>query len=94
MRTTTTEVEAVFKLWVSAINGHPAKDYKDVGGYKLDHNSVYGGWQVVRICNEHGGESNNAFLNTRLTAYYFVTALRASMRTIEQMRLNTKGEVA
>lgn len=94
MRTTKSEVEAVFKLWVSGINGHVAKDYKDVGGYQLDHNGVYGGYQVVQICNERGGQSDNVFLNSRLTAYYFVSALRASMRSIEQLRLNLKSEVA
>lgn len=90
MRTTKAEVVAVFKNWVEAIGGHEAKDWKDVGGYQLDHNGIYGGYQVVRICNEHGGQSDNVFLSSRLTAYYFTQALRASIRSIEQLRLNSE----
>jgi len=90
MRTTRKEVEGVFRLWLSAINGREAKSYNDVGGYQLDNNPVYGGYRVERIGNEHGGVADT--FTTRLSAYYFVTALRVSMRSIEEMRLNTKGE--
>jgi hypothetical protein len=91
MRTTKAEVEGVFKLWINSVGGHVAKSYNDVGGYRLDHNNVYGGYQVIRISNAQGGQSDNVFLNTRLSAYPFVCALRAAMRSIEELRLNQKG---
>jgi hypothetical protein len=87
-RTTRKEVEGVFRLWLSGIKGREAMDYNDVGGYRLDYNSVYGGYRVERICNAQGGVSD--VFTTRLKAWEFVTALRVSMRSIEEMRLNTK----
>ena len=88
MRTTKKEVEAVFEMWVKAVGGHVAASYKDVDGYQLDHNSVYGGYCIVQIVNEQGGQSDSVFLNTRLPAYYFVQAMRAAIRTVEQVQLN------
>lgn len=32
-----------------------AKDYKDIGGWSLDCNSVYGGCEIRRIANKSGG---------------------------------------
>ena len=92
MRTTKSEVEAVFKNWVKAVDGHIAVDYKDVGGYRLDHNSIYGGYEIERICNAQGGVS--VVMYQRLSAYYFVQALRLAIHSIEQQRLNSKTEVA
>lgn len=89
MRTTKMEVIGVFRLWLAGINGREAKTYNDVGAYRLDHNAVYGGWRVERICNAQGGVSD--VFNNRLSAYYFVCALRNAVRSIEEMRLNTKG---
>lgn len=87
MRTTKAEVEGVFKLWVASIGGRIATSYNDQGAYRLDHASCYGGWQIERIDNERGGVS---VVFGRLTAYYFVAALRMGMRTLEQSRL-TQG---
>jgi len=92
MRTTRSEVEAVFKLWVSAVGGRVAKSYKDVGAYRLDHNSIYGGYGIERIRNEQGGVS--AVTGVRLSAYPFVCSLRAGMRTIEELLMNTKSPSA
>jgi len=86
MRTSRKEVEGVFRLWVEAIGGVQAKSYNDVGGYRLDFNSVYGGYEIERVCNEHGGV--NVVTGGRLSATEFVSALRVSMRSIEEMRLN------
>lgn len=92
MRTTKVEVIAVFKLWVAAINGDVGVMYNNVGGYQLDHSSVYGGYVISRICNPQGGVSH-PLGNNRLPAYYFVQALRMSMRSLEEMRLNTHTRV-
>ena len=86
MRTTKKEVNAVFNLWVQSVNGHIAKDHKDVGGYTLDYNPFYGGYCIGQICNQYGGES--IFYDSRMPAREFVKALRYSMRTLEQARLN------
>lgn len=84
MRTTKAEVIGVFKLWVSSIGGRIAESYNDEGAYRLDHAVCYGGWQVERIDNTMGGVS---VVFGRLSAYYFVAALRCGMRTLEQARL-------
>lgn len=86
MRTTKAEVTAVFKLWVAAVGGHIAKDHTDVNGYMLDHNAVYGGWQINQIVNKHGGQSDNVFILCRLTAFYFVQAMRGAIRSIEALK--------
>lgn len=91
MRTTRKEVEGVFKLWVAAVGGHVASSYSDVNGYRLDHNSVYGGYCIERICNESGGVS--VVLDHRQSAYAFVTSLRMAMRSLEEARANSLAEV-
>lgn len=90
MRTTKAEVTAVFKMWVESVGGHLAKDYSDVGGYQLDHNSVYGGYQIVQIVNERGGQSDSVFLTCRLTAFYFVQAMRGAIRSMEAVTTNKR----
>lgn len=54
-RTTKAELDTAFRLFLTSINGHKAEGYGDVGGYLLDQG--YGGYQVVQIANEHGGQS-------------------------------------
>jgi hypothetical protein len=41
-----------------AMGGRVATSSSDVGGYVLDHNSVYGGWTIKRMSNEQGADSN------------------------------------
>jgi hypothetical protein len=88
MRTTKSEVEAVFKQWLTAIGGREAKSYNDVGGYCLDHNSVYGGWEIQQIHNEHGGVS--VVIYTRLSSFYFVSALRMSIASFQHKNINER----
>ena len=90
MKTTRKEVEGVFGFWVSCIGGRVATSYNDVGAYRLDHNSIYGGYTIERICNEGGGVSQPIGAD-RLSAYYFVAALRKAMRTVEELRLNARS---
>jgi hypothetical protein len=56
MRTTRKQIEAKFRNVIEAAGGRVATSYNDVGGFALDHNSVYGGWRIVQITNEAGGE--------------------------------------
>lgn len=86
MRTSKKEVTSIFDLWLVAVKGRKAKTYGDVGGYCLNYNSVYGGYNIERIVNKHGGVT--VVLDQRMTIEPFVYALRMSMRTIEEMRRN------
>ena len=47
-------MEAVFALLIEHVGGHVATSYNDVGGYRLDYNSVYGGFNIERITSETG----------------------------------------
>ena len=49
------EVEKAFERLMSLLGKRPAKGYKDVGGWRLDANSTYGGYIVEEIVNEAGG---------------------------------------
>ena len=86
MRTTRKEVEGVFKLWLVYINGGIAEAYNNVNGYRLDYNSVYGGYRIEQVCNEHGGVRD--VFATRLKTSEFVAALRVAMRSIEEKDRN------
>jgi hypothetical protein len=73
-------IENKFRWFVEAIGGHLAKDYKDVGGFAIDH---YGsGYKIVQILNAGGGEAE-PFGNTRMKGEAFVDALDLATRAIE-----------
>ena len=44
------QVDRLMKM----LGGHWAKDYKDVGGWELDYNSIYGGYVINTIYNVGG----------------------------------------
>jgi hypothetical protein len=94
MKTTRKEVEGVFKNWVYCFGGRIAENYNDVGAYRLDFNSVYGGYCIEHICNVHGGV--DVVMHPRLPAGAFVSAMRLAIATMEQKRLApvTCGDVA
>jgi len=56
MRTTKKQIEMKFRRVIEAAGLRVATSYKDVGGFALDHNSFYGGWRIIQIDNEFGGE--------------------------------------
>jgi len=56
-RTTKKQIETKFERFVKAIGGHIAKDYKDVGGYELDYDSVNGGYLIGQISSNSGALS-------------------------------------
>jgi hypothetical protein len=56
-RTTRKMVDSAFARFVAQIGGAIAKSYNDVGGYTLDYNGVYGGYQVVQILSETGAQT-------------------------------------
>ena len=54
MRTSKKQVQGIFEVFVKAIHGHVAKDYKDVGGYRLQYHFNQG-YSIEQIYNEQGG---------------------------------------
>ena len=73
-RVTKDEVKAVFERFVQRLGGRVATSYNDVGAYQLDHNSVYGGWVIQRVYNEHGAVES-PFYHTRRSSKEFVETL-------------------
>ena len=57
-RYTRKDVEAQFERFVMAIGGRVARSYNDDGAYLLDHNSVYGGYNIVRLTGNAGGQTH------------------------------------
>ena len=54
-RTTSKHVESAFTHFCNTFGFHKADSYKDVGGLRLDHNNIYGGYNIEEIVNEGGG---------------------------------------
>ena len=84
MRTGKKYVEAVFKRFCEAMGKHVAEDYKDVGGYSLDHNSIYGGYVIEEIHGASGGV-DHPFGSNRMKAGAFTDAMHFAMRAIEKL---------
>lgn len=68
-----------FGLFLEAIGGKPAFDYKDVGGYLLDY---YNGYTIERIMNEKGG-INQPFGSRRMKPLEFWYAMDFAIDAIE-----------
>ena len=56
-RTSQANVKGLFEHLVKAMGGHIATSYKDVGGWRLDYQPIYGGYNIERISNESGAVS-------------------------------------
>jgi len=56
-RFTRKDAEKAFQNLCELLGKHVAKDHRDVGGWRLDYNSVYGGYVVEEIANEFGAVS-------------------------------------
>jgi len=75
-------VENKFKWFVEALGGKLAQGYNDVGGYALNYNGIYGGYNIVRIVNAGGGQSQ-PFGSGRRKASAFVDALELATTALE-----------
>lgn len=84
-RYTKKDAEAAFLRLVEATGNRVAESYNDVGGWQLDHNSVYGGYVVHEISNEHGAVSE-PYSSTRRNAREFCDVVWFAIRTLEQVR--------
>lgn len=82
-RTTRKTVETVFEYFLKAINGRKAKDYKDVDGYRLDYNPIYGGYVVEQIVNDGGGVSR-PFGDRRRAPAEMVSTLNFVMEVLRE----------
>jgi len=79
-RTTKKQVEAKFERFINSIGGRIAKDYKDVGGYQLDNQPIYGGYVIQRIFNDSGA-IDHPFGQIRRKASEFYDTLDFAERT-------------
>ena len=53
-RTTKSMVLAQVDRLMKMLGGHWAKSFRDVGGWELDYNAIYGGYVIHTIYNEAG----------------------------------------
>jgi len=74
--------QAVFERLVDACGAHVAHGYNDVGGWRLDYNGLYGGYNIEEIANESGGV-RQPFGATRMKAAVFADAMHFALRAIE-----------
>ena len=54
MRTTRKDMDNSLIALTEALGKRIAKDYKDVGAWRLEYNSTYGGGRIEEIVNERG----------------------------------------
>ena len=84
-RTTNKDVEEVFKLFAKACGKRIAKSYDDVGAWRLDGNSTYGGWRIEQIVNEHGAVGH-PLTELRYKSGEFVAMMHFAMRAMDAKR--------
>jgi hypothetical protein len=77
-RTSQKEVRQVFARFLHVFGLRAAESYNDVGGFLLDHASMYGGYQIEQIVSEGGGVTH-PFGDSRMQAGAFVDCLRFAM---------------
>lgn len=83
------DIENNFKWFVDAIGGKMASSWNDIGGYAINHNSTYGGYQIVQISNASGGQ-HEPFGSMRRKGQDFVDTLHFAVRAVEEAKRNKK----
>jgi hypothetical protein len=81
------------EAWTKQADG---KYRANVGTYVLDHNSIYGGYVLNRICTEGGGQSH-AITSKRVSASEmdnFITAFFEGMRYQDERLKQEYAEIA
>jgi len=89
-RVTRKEVQATFRHWLSVIGHHEATSFHDVGAYRLDQNSSYGGWRIERIVNQHGGVSEVNY--GRMPGQQFINAMHFACASIGESQRNARTD--
>jgi hypothetical protein len=82
-RYTRKDAEAAFERLCN-LTGHHAGPWNEVGAWQLDANPTYGGYMVVEISNEHGGQST-PFGPMRRSARDFCDAVRFAEDTLQSV---------
>ena len=80
-RTKRSDIEEVFEYFLQSIGGRKATSFGDVGGYRLDYNSIYGGYVIERIVTDGGGVTR-PFGDQRMTASAFCDCLWFARRAV------------
>lgn len=78
MRVKESEVRAVFERFCKVYGFKIAESWNDVGGLRLDHASVYGGWTIQKIESD-GGSVSCPFGYERKSSSDFVDMMRFSI---------------
>lgn len=84
-RYTRRDAIAAFNRLMQATGHRPATGYKDVGGWVLDYNGIYGGYVIHEMLNENGAVSE-PFGTMRRSARDFCSTVNFACRAIEQMQ--------
>lgn len=84
-RTTKGHVESAFRALCKATGKREASSYNDVGAWRLDHASSYGGWNIEEITNERGGVRHPLGSKRRGNADFYDVAWFA-VNAIDEMR--------
>ena len=81
-RYTKRDAQNAFARLMNATGNRPAASHKDVGGWVLDYNGIYGGYVVHQMFND-GGAISDPFGSRRRNAREFCDAVNFACRAIE-----------
>lgn len=80
-RYTKRDAQQAFARLMQATGNRPATSYKDVGGWVLDYNGIYGGYVVHQMFNENGATAE-PFGGKRRNARDFCDVVNFACRAI------------
>ena len=84
-RTTKADMQRAMEHLAEATGAHVAKDYKDVGGWRVDYNPIYGGAVIEEIVNNGGGVTR-AFTDRRVPPDMFCHCCQFAARAIARAK--------
>ena len=92
-RITDKMVRSLFVHFTHASGHRIARDYKDVGGWRLDYNGVYGGYVIEQIFNSSGAVSQ-PFGSSRRKAQEMWYSMHFAMRALENRKASRTRAIA
>src|SRR5438034_63621 len=93
MRYTRNDVDRQFERFVKAIGGRVARTYNDDGAYLLDHNGIYGGYNIMRLDGTAGGQMHVCGAMRRGPTA-MVEALSFAMDAIQEKEVNQDADTS
>jgi len=81
-RITNKQVEGLFRTLAAKCGRRISTRYNDVGAWQLDHNSVYGGWNIEEIVTSTGGISHPLGESRRKNTEMWYT-MQFALRTLD-----------